>query len=202
MTNKMIVILSFLFFSCKTNLRSTSCYETKYETKEDYIYWEDLTDTEKSNILNSNVINEKVIDYYNNKLILNDDQIMINLLDTLTQLNKNKEKIILYFYIFNQICSEADAAVSEGLGAYCQRMLLNYPLYIINYFNKNHSVKNTYANILGYEFYFKEEGTSMMEYNYAEFKEILKDSIEDTEKYRNVLKDFLLDIDTAMKSVE
>ena len=181
---KYIFIISLFVFSCVQNNGNS----IKNILPGNYVYWEDLTDNQKDEILNSKVVNKEALAFYKGERQIGDNNKTIALLDTLSSIINSEEKVTsFYFFLFNQICIKADGALSEILGDYCQRIVLNSPEYVINYFIKNENVLKKYAQYLGYELYFKEEGTSTIEYNYSDFKKMLAGKLKNTEQYKDVL---------------
>lgn len=165
-------------------------------------YWEDLNEDQKAEILKSEVINISAIDFYYGKIKVEDNNITINLLDTITSFHNSKAISSFYFFLFNKICNTADGALSEILGSYCQRVILNSPSYVINYFKRNNMIMRKYAELLGYELYFMEDGTSEIEYGYSDFKKILSDKLEYNKDYNNILKLFYKEIESSMNSMK
>src|ERR1035437_1152529 len=147
-------------------LLTLSWTKSKSSNQQDvYVYWENLTDKVQNEILSSGLVCQEALDYYNKKLKLSDNSDAFFLLDTLTSFNnKNKKVDAFYFFLFNQICKKSDGAISEGLGIYCQRQILNAPSFVITYFSKDKEILLKYAQLLGYEFYFKEKGTRSEEH--------------------------------------
>jgi len=164
-------------------------------------YWEALNEDQKAEILKSKEINRTAIDFYHGKIKVGDNNITINLLDTITSFHNSKAISSFYFFLFNKICNTADGALSEILGSYCQRVILNSPSYVIDYFSRNDKIMRKYAELLGYELYFKEDGTSEIEYGYSDFKKILSGKLENKEKYNNILKRFYKEIEISMNSM-
>jgi hypothetical protein len=169
---------------------------------ENFIYWEDLTNSEKNNILNTFQIDRNAINYYYGKFALSDNDIVTSLLETITANTEQEEVACFYFYIFNQICTKADGAISEIIGKYCQRIIINNPLYTIIYFGRNKKTLETYAKLIGYELYFKEEGTSEIEYNFDDFKKIIEEKAIPKEKYSEILTEFFERIEISMKNTD
>lgn len=137
-------------------------------------YWNNIPDTEKLNILNNKQIRPMVLNFYHgNVSLLKDDKTQNEILNILTN-NRNKKILPLYFYIFNNICLNADAGLSENLGRYCIRMVINNTLYITEYFSlqgefNNYDLLNTYSLFIADELT-SAEGMSKSIYNFTEFK--------------------------------
>ncbi len=146
--------------------------------KKEYVYWERLNTSEKINFMSSHNINSLVLDYYKGDLKITDNENTFELLEVLV--SADSELFPLYYYLFNKICSESDGAISEILGKYCLQIILNDPNYVINYFTfeienlkKNKYCYQLFGEFLGEEMYFKEKGTSDIDYNFKEFKKYL-----------------------------
>jgi len=169
---------------------------------EKFIYWEDLNSSEKDEILKTFSIDENAINYYNGKFSLSDNDNITSLLDIITSNVKHKEIACFYFYIFNQICLQADGEMSEIIGKYCQKMVINNPSYVFNYFARNEGILQIYASLIGYELYFKEEGTSDIEYNFKDFKKIVEEKAIPKETYSKIIKEFLEQIEISMKNTD
>jgi len=166
------------------------------------VYWENLNENQRKDILSSKDVNEEAIELYNGKIKIGDNNKTILLLGTLTSISEKGKTTPFYFFLFNQICIKSDGALSELLGDYCQRIVLSSPGYVINYFIGNEDVLKKYAEYLGYELYFKEEGTSTIEYDFSEFKKILSLSLVHEKKYEAILRFFYEEIDKSMKNIE
>ena len=151
--------------------------------KKEYVYWEKLSASEKSNFISSHNINNLVLDYYKGNLKITDDENTFELLNELV--SADSELFPLYYFLFTKICFESDGAVTEILGKYCLQIIMNDPNYVINHFTfeRENIKKDKYAyqlfgEFLGMEMYFKEKGTSDIDYNFAEFKEYLNSHLQ------------------------
>lgn len=164
-------------------------------------YWESLDEDKKAEFLKSKEINRTALDFYLGKFEVGENDITINLLDTITSSYNSKAISSFYFFLFNRICTTADGSISEILGSYCQRVILNSPSYVICYFRHNDKIMSKYAEFLGYELYFKENGTSEIEYGYIDFKKILSGSIENNEINNKILNRFYKEIEINMNSM-
>ncbi len=198
MSIQFIFIISLFSFFCPQNNRN--CNQINLLCN--YVYWEDLTDNQKDDILNSEEVNREVVAFYQGNLKIGDNNQTINLLDTLSFFAKKEKISALYFFLFNQICINADGALAEMIGSYCQTIILNSPTYVINYFSNNEHILKIYAQYLGYELYFKEKGTSDIEYNYEDFKKLLSDKMENLVQYEEILKLFYDEIEKTMKNMD
>lgn len=164
-----------------------------------FIYWESMTTEQQMEYLDTNNIDGNVLALFEGKLRANDDEVTRRLLDTLISVKSGDNKnIAFYFFLFNRVCINADGAVSEMLGGYCQRMLLNIPEYVIRFLKQNRDVMKVYARILGYELYFKERGTSSMQYDFSDFKRMLYERLNNKPEYDEVLKTFFIEVRSVM----
>ncbi len=170
--------------------------------KDSSFYWEALNENQKAEILKSEEVNRTAIDFYHGLIKVGDNDITINLLNTITSFPNSKTISSFYFFLFNKICNTADGALSEILGPYCQRVILNSPFYVMDYFSRNDKIMRKYAELLGYELYFKEDGTSEIEYKYSDFKKILSGKLVSKEKYNNILKLFYKEIEISMNRMD
>lgn len=132
---------------------------------------------EKEIFLNNSNVNKLALDYYNGNFKASDDEQTFRLLDTLTHKNDNFQ---LYYFLFNNICTTSDGALSEIIGPYCLKMVLNQPSYVINHFTferknfeKSPYLYQLYATFIGEEFYFYNEKMSEIDFGFPEFKGIL-----------------------------
>lgn len=196
---KLIFILSSVFFSCTSN-SGTGINRSLSDTT--FVYWENLTEIQKNVIIKSENTSKEAIDFYNGKFKIGDNDQTIDLLNTLTSTYDKDKTAPFYFFLFNQICIKADGALSEILGDYCQRIVLSSPAYVVTYFSRNEGILKKYAHYLGYELFFKEEGTSTIEYNYSDFKKLLSEKLANTEQSKDVLTLFYNKIEEVMKNMD
>jgi hypothetical protein len=196
MNAQLVFIISIFLATCLHNGEKSMQIDSTKNTH----YWEELTDEQKSETLKDKRVFNEAILLYNKKFNPSDNEQTIQLLDTLSNL-KGGNIGALYFYLFNDICKHADGALAEIVGSYCQLVILNSPEYVINYFIDNEDLRKEYARFLGYELYFKEEGTSDLEYNYEDFKALLTRRLSNQERFKQVLTLFFKDIDTSMKNM-
>jgi len=147
-------------------------------------FWELMSQTEKEHFLNNSNINKLVLDYYGDKFKVNDDEQTFRLIDTLTHKN---EYFPFYYFLFNEICAVSDGALSEAMGPYCLKMLLNEPNFVINHFTferknfgKSQYLYQLYASFIGEEFYFYNKKMSELDYGFPEFKEMLLKELKNT----------------------
>jgi hypothetical protein len=166
----------------------------------DNLYWENLDWEMKQKVLNNKSLPSAVLCFYKENIRLTDRHKIIELLDTLTAdfNNRNKEFRALYFHVFNQICLRADGVLSEAFGHYCLTIVMKSPEYVINYLCKHNDLMVKYTSLLGYEFYFKELGTSMLKYDYKAFKESIKSDCFNI----NCLERFFQEVERFMKAMD
>jgi hypothetical protein len=192
----MVFVLSLISFTTNSNTLNSGCSD------EEFIYWEDLNSSEKENILKSFEFEKNAVDYYNCRFTPSDNNETMSLLETITSIPAQEDVAKFYFYIFNQICLKADGALSEIIGKYCQKVIINKPLYVINYFKRKQNTLETYASLIGYELYFKEEGTSDIEYNFKDFKKFIEERATPKEEYSLILTEFFKRIEIAMRNTD
>jgi len=145
---------------------------------ESFLYWEDIEKEKQNTILKSKEVNIDVRKTYFRTFSPSDDEKTANLLNTLSKLHHNDEIKALYFYVFNNILKIADGALTELFRDPCVNILISNSEYVIFYLQEKPKLLEKYALVLGYEFYFKEEGTSDLEYDYSTFKKIINNEIK------------------------
>ena len=194
---KHIVIILFLLSTCFiVNIVNAQCRNINS------VYWEQINDSIKKETIASKEVNVDVVNYYKGYFRFTDNEKSFQLLDTLISAPKQINIKALYFYLFNKICVKADGAVAEGLGSYCQKVIINDPMYVLKYFSSHNSIMRTYAQLLGYELYFKGKGTSDIEYNFNDFKILIKDKIDNDINLQKTFSDFNNKIEEIMKNMD
>ena len=113
-----------------------------------FVYWENMTKNQRIDVLSSKLIDKNAIEFYEGKLKIGDNNQTIALLNTLSVLSNKGNLSPFYFFLFNRVCNEADGALSEMLGDYCQRIILDSPAYTIGYFTKHKTLLKNMQNIL------------------------------------------------------
>lgn len=191
-----IIILTFLSAYCVVNLVNAQCREINH------VYWEQLSDSIKQETIASNEVDDNAINYYKGIIKFVDDEKSFQLLKILTSKPENRNIKALYFYLFNMICIKADGAAAEGLGNYCQKIIVNDPIYVLNYFSSHNPIMKRYAQSLGAELYFKEKEISDIKYNFNDFNKLINDKIGDDTNLKNIFKDFCREIERIMKSMD
>lgn len=195
---KNFMLITFLLILCTVNNKAAN--QQKNCNKE--IYWENLSKTEQENILHSPQIDKNAIKYYHGSFKATDNQQTEDLLRRIISENNLTKETVFYFYILNQICLKSDGALSEILGKYCMKFLLRNHALVLRYFQQNKKVEKVYGEFIGYEFYFKEEGTSDIEYNYKDFKRIIDIKINGNKELENILVKFYSIIESAIKNMD
>ena len=104
----------------------------------------------------------------------------------------------LYFKLFNQIVKQGDGALIEMMGDYCFKIIYNYPTDVFTFFKDNTEYLDKYALIIGYEFYFKEQGTSGLPMTYSDFYSYLRGKLNKKDK---MIKQTLNEFDGKVKEV-
>lgn len=166
------------------------------------IYWEQMSESVKKETVASDEVDVNAANYYKGNFVFTDNEKSFQLLDVLTSEYENPNIKALYFYLFNEICTKADGAISEVLGNYCQKVLLNDPVYVLNYFSSHSSIMRTYAQLLGYELYFKNDGTSDIKYNFTDFKKLINEKIKNDDNLKMTFNNFNSEIEKIMKNMD
>ena len=81
------------------------------------------------------------------------------------------------------------------------KFILRMPKITLSYFQRNAKIEKVYSSLLGYELFFKEEGTSDLRYNYEDFKQILESKVKKNQKYKKTLLMFYKDLESVMKEM-
>ena len=76
------------------------------------------------------------------------------------------------------------------------------PEFTLWYFKKNPKVEKVYAELMGTEFYFKEDGSSDIEYNYKDFKKAIETRIKNNPEYKEIASLFYHEIEIVMKKMD
>lgn len=119
----------------------------------------------------------------------------------------NDTMMSLSFFLLNRIISKSDGALSEIVGKYCVEYFALHPKFILTYFNKEKAVNvkqpllKAYAGFVGYELYFKREGTSKLKYSYESFKEILNSASQNNKETEETFKVFWKLVDETIKNM-
>lgn len=145
-------------------------------------------------------LNKNIKDFYSGQFKVSDDNKTQELLDTITE--KNVEFFPVYFNTLNKIVQHSDGALAEMLPEFCFKMIYNYPIETFKFFTRNQKLLLDYADLLGYEFYFKKKGTSDLKMKFNEFQEYLKTRIDLNEKSINkAYSEFVMEVKETMKKM-
>ena len=170
------------------------------------IYWEDLSENSRKEILSDSVTFNRAVDYYNGNLIPNDDSLTYLLLDTLTC---SRVFTPLYFYEFNEILKKSDGALAEAMGEYCGNMIYNYPNETFNFiiidkkYNFDKSLFTLYTDFMGWELAMSENliiGNSDKTISLKQLEKYLrKNIIQDSDNKIHELNSFIKQIKKVYK---
>jgi hypothetical protein len=152
-------------------------------------YWNDFSENEKKQIIQSGDIPGNAIKLYYDKFFLSDDRSTEELLVYLTSNYGDTDVKAFKFYLFNKIVTSSDGALLEVLPEYVLKMILSDTPYVLDYFMINSKLKDTYSMLLGTEFYFKECEASTFPYTFNQFKKEI-DSRLNSNKYDEILSSF------------
>lgn len=145
-------------------------------------------------------LNQVVKDFWQGRPEVSDNDGTLELLKVIT--SENKRFFPVCFSTLNEIVKVADGALAEIMPMFCFEMIINYPAQTLNYFSANHDMRARYARFLGYEFYFKEKGTSDLKMNFAEFQRFLKNHPETQSKTLHIAyHDFIREIKDHIKEM-
>ena len=178
-------------------------------------YWVDLNDSQKTEILEQ-CKSTLIKDFYEGKLRPTDDDKTSELLGKLVAANDTI--LPLAFYLFNNICSKSDGALSEMVADVCADFLFKRPQYIITFFSREKIAQNhellweKYARYVAYVLSWREYVLSgfesdsefnyrdYFEYNYQDYKEKLSVAVQGNKENEETLKIFWQAVDEAIKS--
>jgi hypothetical protein len=88
------------------------------------------------------------------------------------------------------------------LGSYCQKIILSDIEYVLHYLKQNKTLSKKYTQLLGAELYFKENGSSDMQYSYNDFKKIIDKTLSCNREYKEFLASFYNDIHIVMNGMK
>lgn len=159
MMNKRIIW--FVLFICSCSLPLT----------EEYQYWEDLSDSMKSETIKNLNIDENVMMFYMHQIRLSDNETSAEILDTLCAQTTDGNKRMFYFHIMNEVVKNADGALAEMLGVYCIKYINENADYALNYFSKHSDISNGYAVLIATELYLNDSSIT-------DFKQHLEHSVK------------------------
>jgi hypothetical protein len=168
-------------------------------------YWEDLSCSQKSVILES-CKSFRMKTFYEGEFVPTDDDKTLQLLNEIV--SSNDTVLPLSFYLINKICAKSDGALSEMVGEFCAKFLADHPLYILTYFTKerllniNQNIIETYAMFVGIELYMKKKGISNFKYNYQSFKEALLSASKGNKENEETFKVFWQLVDKTIQNAD
>ena len=125
------------------------------------IYWEDLSAERQNAIISSNDIDPIVLDFFNGKRFPSDDEATFDYLGILVSKTDVDELKALYFYLLNRVAYKSDGALSETMGSYLYRFLMNCPQYVFEYLCGNEEFWKVYVSHIGYELSFNPYGEGL-----------------------------------------
>lgn len=193
MKHTIIILIGLILCQCTNSPKQS---KIKVPIDNTFVYWEDLSLPQQESILSLKLTAKNSIKYYKGIFKISDSNYK-ELLDSIVNWNDNN--LTFYFYIFNDICMKSDGVLSEILGNYCQKIILNNPNYVFNYFKKHNELEKKYTLLLGSELYFKQDGTSEMQYNFSELKSILDSKI--SKENKTILSDFYMKVEQAINDM-
>ncbi len=106
------------------------------------------------------------------------------------------------FKQLNEQCLTADGESAEGLGVQCVGMVLADPVYVVNYLDARRTLMESYAQHMGYEFYFKAEKLSNMSLDFEGFKTRIARNTANGAGCRDALKRLYGMIEEVMKQMD
>jgi len=96
--------------------------------------WEQLTQSDKTLIMQNPSIPHFALDFYNNKYDLSQDSLVLDFLNKVA-LNKNENILPFYYFLFIKMCNVGDGYIGEVLGGCCINILSNHPNYVFDRIN-------------------------------------------------------------------
>jgi len=190
-----------ILLSCRTNPKLCADKKESLGT---------ANEQKRQSVIDTLLINEylkepdfdkRVLDYCQGNFKISDDEKSFAFLDFITQ--KNEKLNLLYFSIFNQICECSDGSLSEVLGKYCFKVIVNQPNEVFRHFETNNKDLKRYASLLGYEFYFSKKGTSDLEMNFEQLKEFLTKELNmNDKKILDTYNLFCTETENAIKKMD
>lgn len=140
--NKLILILLFVF---------AIIFFSNCNFPQKYAYWRDYDTAKQSRIIQSKKVNPLAKSIYFDEDFVSDNEDSFLLLEELTSFNHNRQINAFYYYVFGKICQLSDGVVSEILGYYCLNSLVNATEYNLQYFKRDTSLANKYAEYIAFE---------------------------------------------------
>lgn len=198
MKTGLLILISCCIFSC---VESTA-KKVNESAQFSIIYWEDLSNDEKTRILSLHEVYPNAIRYYTGKFKLTDSDSTFILMDVLTKFEKDEEISAFYFHIFNLICLRSDGSLSDAMGKYCLQMIQGRPNYVLEYFSYNNQLMSIYAMYIGEVFFYEEAKMSEISCDYGTFKDKLITDTQQEYNQRETLVQFLDSIERVMREMD
>lgn len=154
--------------------------------------WSDMSSEQQQMTINMYPNNGSIMRFYNGNFILGDNEVTFRLLDTLVSKQDCCYKRALAIHLFNKICINSDGALSESMGYYTMRMLINNPDCIYS-FSKDPNILAIYA------FYIANELSTTPE-SYSDFIKYIE-SIGGGFKMECVIQEFIKKVETCYLQV-
>jgi hypothetical protein len=191
---KILLYISLIFvLSCNSIIK----YEVD-KNSVNYIYWDTMSQHQKDSVLSTYPESDK----YLLKLNVKNNDADFDNLNMITNCfeNGNSHPRELCFFVFNSICEKSDGQLSEVMGMFCMKVLMIDPNYVLNYFRLSKSMQEKYANFMGYEFYFKEEGTSTIQYSFSKYQKMIFEKLD--EEYKKDFSNLCMKIEDIMQGMD
>lgn len=118
-----------------------------------YVYWEDYSTVVQTKIINNTSINELARLIYKGEATISDNVESFQLLEDITSFSHSDEINAFYYYVWGIICHSSDGAVAETLGYFCLNEMINATEYNLQYFVRDVTLMQKYAEYIGFELY-------------------------------------------------
>jgi hypothetical protein len=179
--NKYLFGVVLTFFSCNIT------------HADDNLYWEELSDSSKSEVIKSQKFDLNVMRLYLHQITLSDDSTSTVILDTLCMPTDGNRRM-LYFHILNETVRSADGALAEMIGGYCYKYVQNNSDYALEYFSKHHDLADEYITLIATELYYNDS-------NMTVFKQYMHNLVK-KENAKEYLPAFLNAIEQKLNSIK
>ena len=157
-----------------------------------HTYWEDYTKQEQERMLDALPDNKELKAVYFGEYTLTDDDKTNELLNKLCILYNDNDRMFK-FHLLNKILTNSDGALGEMVSSYCLQFFNKNTNYVINYFERDNSIKEIYTYYIAAELYY--EGIDINKYKST----IIKDT---KIKEKETLKKFLYDVEKQYLSIK
>ncbi len=165
------------------------------------VYWEQMSGEQQADVLQNNNVLPSVVSFYEGSLQLTDDDTTNEMLNTMAQPQSDEGVKAFYFAQFNKIVTTINPALDEALPQYIMSLVLNEPIYVLNYFIKHRQLMQAYCVRLGNEFYSRGNNPENNLYNFKQFQEHLTQEMEYYPQYQTILADFFYFIQKRMNEL-